>query len=347
MKILFTADVHLKRDKEKRWEALRTVFETAEEKKCDRLVIGGDLFDDVESVRSLAQKLGDEIADDFEIDVDIIPGNHDFKGINEDFFYGRRTRLYTEYERVDFEKEKVSIHFIPFKDKPDYIYEVLEKISNNLGKGKNIVVLHTNLTDLSYSGEEKKYEYMDCELEDFADRGIDLVLAGHIHSGFREKGFKGGKFIYPGSPVSITTKEQAKRNAVLIDTKTLDYEKINLETFHYDLHIIKVDLDTEKKLKELEKELKCYSNKVYLNIIFKGYHKTNENEFREKVEEVVKGFDFQVDLDFSGLRNISYLTETGLYKKFMEKLNDLDLGEKEFEMIRKEFIDKSGGIVYE
>jgi len=53
MKILHTADIHLKEYNDERWEALQELINIGRKEKIDVLVISGDLFDRNTNAESL------------------------------------------------------------------------------------------------------------------------------------------------------------------------------------------------------------------------------------------------------------------------------------------------------
>ena len=76
MKILHTADIHLRGDKDERWEALQKLIENGKENKVSIFAICGDLFDKDVDAESLRPKIR-ELFSNTGFKVLIIPGNHD------------------------------------------------------------------------------------------------------------------------------------------------------------------------------------------------------------------------------------------------------------------------------
>ena len=96
MRILHTADLHLRAAGDERWQALAAVLDRAESLDVNLVVISGDMFD--KSVE--AQRLKPALREVFAgrpIPVVILPGNHDEKGLRAgDFFHERAQFLCTE-----------------------------------------------------------------------------------------------------------------------------------------------------------------------------------------------------------------------------------------------------------
>ena len=103
VRILCTGDLHLGRlyaKKEKsqiyikaRMDALKNLVKIANEKKCDFIVVTGDLYDRVSAIPvSLHEEVAD-VLDNFEGQaVIIIPGNHDYYDADSD-------KLWSDFER--------------------------------------------------------------------------------------------------------------------------------------------------------------------------------------------------------------------------------------------------------
>ena len=285
MKILFTSDIHLKNGHPERFDALKEICRIAVEKKCERVIIGGDLFDDPSEAKGIGQTIGDEIFDKYDIDIDIIPGNHDMDAFKKGTYFGKRVDIYRDYGSLDI--DNCRIHYVPFSGGSSYFTKMLLEISKNASE-KNIAVFHANLTDLFYAGEEKRYEYMDCELSDFTGSGIDLILAGHIHSGFKKLGYDDGDFCYAGSPVSVNSKETGQRSAILLDTGDLSVQALPLNTFHYKRIEIEVFLDEPEVLKDLKTRLSAVKDNCRVLLHINGLFKTDENAFRQSVDVIVE-----------------------------------------------------------
>lgn len=61
------------------------------------------------------------------------------------------------------------------------------------------------------------------------------MLSGHFHTSLDLRELEnGGKFVYPGSPISHGWKELGRRQAVLVDTDDETLKGIHLNTFYLD-----------------------------------------------------------------------------------------------------------------
>jgi len=87
MKILHTADIHLRGYQDEKWKTLQKIVDIGKREKIDVLAISGDLFDkgiDAErlrpNIREIFSKTGFKIL--------IIPGNHDEDSFESGLYYG-------------------------------------------------------------------------------------------------------------------------------------------------------------------------------------------------------------------------------------------------------------------
>ena len=334
MKIVFTSDLHLKKENDERLQALIEVCEEAKKNDAEHLIIGGDLFDEISDVRELGRKIGAEIFANYDFTVHIIPGNHDFEGFNEAKYFGKNVKFYLDYTFVDL--ENTCIHFFPFKKEKSSLSNMLFQLTNNKAE-KNILVLHTNLNRFNFGeGEEKDYEYMESDLEDFSGKDIDLVLAGHIHSKVQSWGYEDGEFYYAGSPVSITKKEVGKRHALLVELNNdIKIDPIPLNTFHYEEFNYFFNLNDEKILNEMKERLRTIDEKSTLIGKISGFISGNEKEVYEKIEDILKDTNNEINIE---IYEISQLEEDTIFKEYREFLEKEIEDEKTKIELLKEFI---------
>ena len=88
MKFLHTADIHLKKNDQKRLQIFKWLIEKADQKKIDYFIIAGDLFDsdtDATELRPSLKKIFDRAKTQFLV----IPGNHDTGSFGEEYDYGQ------------------------------------------------------------------------------------------------------------------------------------------------------------------------------------------------------------------------------------------------------------------
>ena len=86
MKVAITADIHLNGDTDyrERFNALVEVLKTIKNEKIQHLIIAGDCFDQENSKINILEKALEK-ADNTELRVFLLPGNHDFNISNLNF----------------------------------------------------------------------------------------------------------------------------------------------------------------------------------------------------------------------------------------------------------------------
>lgn len=243
MRILHTADIHLRNDSDHRWHALGAVLEKASELSADVVVISGDLFDrDVD-----AQQLKTPLRARLESSgarVIVIPGNHDSKGVRAGDFYGERVDVLAGGERV-VDAGDARFIALPFSDGGadrtlERLYDAAELCD---GTRTNVLLFHGELLDLIPGGGafgDEEPDYMPVRLSSFDRLGFSYVLAGHFHRSYSVHDFDGGYFVYPGSPVSITQKELGRRRVDVVDVGSPPRPE-PVDTRHYEAIRVRLD----------------------------------------------------------------------------------------------------------
>ena len=221
MKILHTADIHLREYGDKRWEALQKLIEIGKKEKIGILVICGDLFDKGINAENLRPKIR-ELFSNNGFKIVIIPGNHDKDSYKSGLYFGDDTVI---LGNSPLEFNNVRIIGMPFEEamQREDILSKLCSLKNTLtSDNKNILLFHGELLDAFFSrkdfGEEGEERYMPVRLSYFRDLNVDYVLAGHFHSNLEVRLLEnGGYFVYSGSPVSITKREVGQRKVNIFE----------------------------------------------------------------------------------------------------------------------------------
>lgn len=324
MKCLLTSDLHLRGDRWKRLDALDEIIELGKKKGIDYLFIAGDLFDKEVDVEDLKVNLREEKFSDLPYEVIAIPGNHDEMAYREEEDFGKKFTLLNETPSTQKDLGDVNLVAVP------YFEGDFEEIIDDLLKQKkeekpNVLLLHCTFSGLMPGGYGKEAEYLPVTEEQLLQANFDYVFAGHVHSSTTRKPV-GSKctFLYPGSPVSITRNETGKRGVWLIDTEEKEVTPIYLDTFFYEEK--ELDLcpgESEGKLRELEEWVqgKDFENAELL-INVEGFIEIDEDEFSQNLEEI-KGKTNALQVNVKNeVKSAKSITETELYQRFKQKLED-------------------------
>jgi exonuclease SbcD len=224
MKILHTADLHLRSEGDERWKALSAVIDIGKKQKIDVLVIAGDLFDRgtdaarlYDRLRPLFSKTGFTIL--------VLPGNHDHDSYPEGIFLGEDVKILSSLDNP-VEIDGVVFRGIPFVPREQRgVLALLHSAREPFAADRtNILIYHGELVDKIFDradlGGEGDERYMPARLSYFTDLNIAYVLAGHFHTSFDILRFgDDGFFVYPGSPVSVTKREIGRRSVNLFEVK--------------------------------------------------------------------------------------------------------------------------------
>lgn len=295
----------------------------------DLLTIGGDLFDSERDAEVLRPKLRRMFrGNPFEILA--IPGNHDKEAYSANLDFGSDLKIVTTEPCEIRSYDRVSVVAVPYQDRPsDKLLGELENAAK--GTQTRILLIHCTL-DIGFTGqdfgEEATKIYFPVTAETLSRLNYDYILAGHFHVQTCKKSLNGNQhFIYPGSPISHTKKEEGKRQVVLIDTEKRDTTGIFLDSFYYDsLQLYVRPGKEEKTLEALKQWATLHSaDRCELEAIVTGFLKISEVEFRKALESIGKNVEI-----LHAYRNVERVLSHPLYKRFLEKLEaDEEIEDKE------------------
>lgn len=350
MKILHTADLHLKKIGDERWLAFKNILKLGEKEKIDVLICAGD-FLDKDSAGDLREYLRSEFKN-LKFKTFIIPGNHDEKILKEEgLVWGENVFIFREIGNV--QEQNVLFHFLPFSDLDED--KTAEKIFN-IKKGLNpdlinILVFHGELLDIirvfDDFGEEQNNNYMPVYLKTFS--GFDYVLAGHFHKSFTVKKInENGIFVYPGSPVSITKKEIGVRKVNIFSPnkpahKFKPQPTIVQDNLHYEY--VAIELHRNMNKSEFENTLTREKEKLNSNAIPRisvngVFDKTiltyTEQEILSRIRQT-----FNVEPEEFSALDLSFIINNEIYKRFIELLNERSADASNEEKGLREIVERT------
>ena len=342
MKILHTADIHLREYGDDRWKTLKKLIEIGKKKKVDIFVISGDLFDEDANAENLRPKIRNIFSrNGFKIV--IIPGNHDCNSYKGGMYFGGDATILSDLS-TPFEFKDIRIWGMPFETiEGKNILIKLHSLANKLiPNKKNILLYHGELLDAFFSrrdfGDEGEKRYMPVKLSYFNDLNIDYVLAGHFHSKFDMwKLENGGYFVYPGSPISITKREKGQRKVNIFEVGKPPEEQL-LNTPHFEEVVIEFNpFINEKPLETVKTIIKNIHPEARAILIVKGYVngkeiKMSESEIVSQIKEIINGKRIEGRYEF---KDIQTILEDDLFKKIMCKLRESDYEEEKKKSIQE------------
>lgn len=326
MRILHTADLHLDTDAPETLEALDTLIEKATDEAVELLTIGGDIFDSPEDASRLRTDVRNRFSD-LPFDVVAIPGNHDVDVFERPFDLGTDLEILRGEPFGEAVYGDVAVIGVPFRrTMSSDLFSALQ----GAGADQSIRVLLLHCTiDLGFgrnaAGDEDDARYFSIELETLGRLGYEFVLAGHIHVRFEtEELTNGGRFVYPGSPISHSWTEQGPRHAALVDTDTGGVERIELNTPYLDRKEITITPENQESVPD---EISGWvaghdPNRSTLEVIARGYADADEQTYNDRLREAAGYANPKIDVE-----SASEVLEHEIYQGVMERLEDEILGE--------------------
>jgi len=327
MKILHTADLHLRAFGDERWTALEAIVEVCRAEGASILAICGDLFDTDAAAEDLRTDIR-ELFSGNQFHTVIIPGNHDMGSYKAGFYFGEQVTFFNkeDYRKNVYDLDSTRIIGIPFEDIEGV--ELLRKVRSLepllTSDRTNIIVYHGELLDAFYArsdfGPEGERRYMPARLSYFEDLQVDYVLAGHFHTKFDVWSIgPSGYFVYPGSPVSVTRREVGQRKVNLFEVGEPPVE-YPLDAEHFEQVNIMLspllDLDPLDLVRERLSDLHPMAT-ILLTI--GGYVAQPEDELVSQMAELLEGKPVEPSYQFRDIRDI--LTHP-LFEVFQTKLKE-------------------------
>lgn len=351
MKILHTSDMHLRTTEDERWNGFLEILRVARTEAVELLIISGDMFDKKISADQLRVALRESF-DSLPAHVLILPGNHDEGSLTAGQFFGDRVSVMSEPGSL-FESELVRVIALPFEriDESAVMERLLTLRAKTVPDATNILLFHGELLDMFYDrgryGEEEDFGYMPVKLSHLSGLGFDYVLAGHFHAQFEIKSYGDGYFVYPGSPVSITRKEQGRRKCNLFETGEPPHER-ELDTFHYVTveHTLN-PFDSGEPFDSIRRDLEACHGDASIDLVIKGFidletMRRTEEEFKHELESFKSD---RLERVTHGWHDIGAVLQHELYRRFERQLQKVGNGSVRSDKIRQMAIEAIMGVL--
>jgi DNA repair exonuclease SbcCD nuclease subunit len=337
MKILHTADLHIREYDDVRWQTLQKIVQLGKSQEIDVMVISGDLFESSADAHKLRPKIR-EIFSGINWPVLVIPGNHDAEAFPDGAFFGEKI---TVIRHLLSPVEIDGVYFWGFPYEELLEEEILEYLSFASGRAAkdavHILIFHGELLDITGGwnqyGEEGNQRYLPVKLSYFQELPWRYVLAGHFHSNFGVHEFgKDGYFVYPGSPVSITRSELGPRKVNLFEIGQPPTAQV-LDSFYYERAEIHLDpFQEESPLFLISEKLQKMPENAQLLLEISGFFNgknlgMTEQELHRAISKLSGQRVELAKLEFQDIREI---LEDDIFKSFMDRLGkrQLDAVEK-------------------
>lgn len=218
MKVLFTADIHIKYGAKNvpidwaknRYKLLWKALEQQQD-ACDLFIIGGDTFDKLPNMEELEEYFN--LIEHCIIPTIIIPGNHEALKKNTTFMTNLKkatSRINDLVMIVDNFETLDGIDYIPYNKLKEYH-------PGDIDFHSDILVTHVR-------GEIPPHVKPEVDLSIF-DRW-KVVLAGDLHSYDNSQ----RNILYPGSPITTSFhRGEVDTGVIILDTDTLEHVWVKLD----------------------------------------------------------------------------------------------------------------------
>jgi len=337
MKILHTADLHLKSGEQGRLDVFKWLIEKARELKIELFIIAGDLFDsdnDAIVLRPNVRKIFEDVPCKFLI----IAGNHDTKSYSPNYDYGKNVIQLTQMPFEIIELDSLEIVGVPYQSRK------FSECVTNLPGDIDILIVHGTLYDASFifsNPSDLETPYMPiypANLENIAR----YVALGHIHSQTFSGTYQNTKAIYPGSPIALDTKCVGRRFAFYLemDSAKLKVRPLEIEIAPYweEKKFFVFPGIEDKVLKEIDKYLSVVDTRNAMpNIYIRGFIGESDRIFNHAInnlrDKYIKNFS-DLRLTADNIQSWDKIMQNPLAKKFIEKTDGLmdELRNKIFEI---------------
>jgi DNA repair exonuclease SbcCD nuclease subunit len=326
MKILHTADLHLKKGEEQRLEIFTWLIQKAEELAVDYVVIAGDMFDSDTDATILRPQIK-KILRAAPLTFLIIPGNHDATSFSKEYDYGNNVIQLVEKPFEIVERDRLTLCGIPYQDRR------FNECIKNLPRDIDVVIAHGTLYDESFiytmlDDEETRYMPMyPPHLENIAR----YVALGHLHARSIEKRYKNTHVVYPGSPIALDTKCVGERHFYLlsIDKKGLSLKpyRVEVSPFWTKKEFFVFPGIEQNIVNDIESYLNEIDNQQCMPyIIIKGFIAEKDRVFNNSIETIQtscheKFVDMRIEIE---VQSWDKIIQNSMVNNFVEKTKKYD-----------------------
>ena len=230
MRFLHTADLHLSKGEDKRFEVFAWLLKKADALNVDYFVVAGDLFDSDSDATLLRQEVR-KMCESAKCRFLFLPGNHDTQSFGPEYEYGNNVTQLINRPFQILQSEGLRICGVPYGDSK--FSDSAKDMPNDI----DVLIAHGTLYDRSFIFsllEDQETKYMPIfpvDLENIAR----YVTMGHLHTSSIELHYERTHVVYPGSPIAIDSKCVGPRHFYLldIDENELQFKKYEVEIAPY------------------------------------------------------------------------------------------------------------------
>lgn len=326
MKIVHTADLHLKKDDTETLAVFDWILKKATALKAHCIIISGDMFDSNTDATSLRPQIK-RLCDNTPVTILIIPGNHDSGAFKKGYDYGKSVIQCTDQPFTFVEMEDIKLAAIPYQEKK--FAECIKDVPSNT----DILVAHGTLYDPSImvsildDAETKYMPIYPANLENSAR----YVAMGHLHARSIEKKYGKTLVVYPGSPVALDSKCVSERRCyeVVIEQKTISVSPLLVDIapyYHKETYFVFAG-NEEHIINKIEESLNSLDPIHRMPAItVKGYTGMQDQDFARMLDKLRSHFSPRFSkLNIANeVESWDTILEHSTVKRFIEKTKAAD-----------------------
>jgi DNA repair exonuclease SbcCD nuclease subunit len=274
-----------------------------------------------------------------DLEVVVIPGNHDIDAYRHDVFLGDACTVLTErpFEHWTPPTEAFRITGVPYRERPDD--EFLLALEDRAPfDGPEILLLHCSLDapfDPNEAGQEETTRYFPVTEALLTELEFDYYLAGHYHNPHIVPFRDGSTFTYPGTPASTRTTETGTRQVARLDTQSgVSFDA--LDSFHYVTQSFTVVPGNEDAvLQEIEAWVDRQATEwADATVAVEGFIERPEAEFHDALREAT-GTAKLTDRT----RDVQHILSQPLFQAFERKLDQREWDEEVTQRVWKRTVE--------
>ena len=299
MKILFTADLHIKlgqKNVPRKWQRnrYRLLFKEIHklEEKADLLILGGDIFDRLPTIEELEHYF--LLIKDIKIPTIIYPGNHEMTTKKKSFLSNLKDvslSINSNIEIITESCNRYGLDIIPYNDIKTFIPKNFSS---------DILCTHVRGAILPHVKPEIDLKKLN---------RWKIVLAGDLHAYSNSQ----RNILYPGSPLSTSFHRKPITNGVILfDTETKVHRWVDLKL----PQLIRKTVQSEKEMIKTS-----YDHTIYeLEGDIQALAKVNiDNDLLDK-KIINKNTEAKINL-----KDLTIIQELELYLKTILNLKDKNI----------------------
>ena len=318
-KLLLTGDIHLDRRYQKeepdlakqlssaRFQALKNAVDAGNREECRFLVIAGDLYDRVSAIPDSCHRKVAEILAEFDGDVLVIPGNHDYLDPDNNKLWSRFLE-HSPSNTFLFQKNgKKQIDNVVFCG---CICHDKHSAKNSLGWLKeeapagdglfHIGIAHGAVEGLSYDAKQEYYYMSRAELLALP---MDAWLIGHTHVAYPSSPPPGARIFNAGTPQQTDIADNARGEAFVLtfqDDHSVSFRPVKTGVVDFVRRSVAVSrgecLQDKLQFPDLD------AGRTVLRLTLSGTAAQGEYESRRQLYQALEGEFLKLEVDDSRLR---------------------------------------------